>query len=146
MSLLFSFVAVCWNITNTFIITLLHKRVGKKKHKQNMRIRKEPCPPSRHIIGCTFLFFLGEGGEKEKEKRKQSHAPHDMKLQTVNNTTCTLHSSNGRLVSFTKLHCSFSSDRASFRAISCGRGRSTCVSHYINKVVIKIYARPRMHL
>ena len=74
-----------------------------KKHKQKMRIRKEPCPPPRHIIGCTFfVFFVSRGGRrKEKEKRKQSRAPHDMKLQTVT----TKLTQRGRLVSFTKLHC-----------------------------------------
>ena len=59
-------------------IQQLHERVGKKKHKQKMRIRKEPCPPPRHIIGCTFFCFfnfLGEGGEKKTEKRKRSRAP-----------------------------------------------------------------------
>ena len=57
---------------------LLNEKVGKKKHKQKMRIRKEPCPPPRHIIGCTFFCFfnfLGEGGEKKTEKRKRSRAP-----------------------------------------------------------------------
>ena len=41
---------------------------GEEEAQTKEEKRKEPCPPPRHTLGCTFFcifYILGEGGEIE---------------------------------------------------------------------------------
>ena len=59
--------AICTHKFNNTKEPCSYMTHGEEEAQTKEEKRREPCPPPRHTLGCTFFYFyiLGEGGEIE---------------------------------------------------------------------------------